>query len=82
MKKPPTKRLVARESPLMLSNSLILVVKKVMPLIPMYPISRQIKLEMKARRNHRPNDERINEVRNSKLAIYIHWLKNIHVWQI
>jgi hypothetical protein len=61
MRKPPTKRLVARESPLMLSNSLIFVVKTVMLLIPIYPMKRQIKLERKDRRNHKPTDVRSSE---------------------
>jgi hypothetical protein len=71
MKKPPTKRAVAREFPFMLSNSLILVVISVMLLIPIYPISRHIRLEMKARINHKPKDRR-----NSELAIPISSLEN------
>jgi hypothetical protein len=55
----------------MLSNSLIFVVINVMLLMPMYPISRHIKLDMKARRNHRPND-----VRYSGFAVVISSLKN------
>jgi len=55
----------------MLSNSLIFVVINVMLLIPMYPISRHIKLDMKARRNHRPNDARY-----SGFAVIISSLKN------
>jgi hypothetical protein len=42
----------------MLSNSLIFLVKSVMLLIPINPINRQIKLEIKARRNHNPSDSR------------------------
>jgi hypothetical protein len=58
MRKPPTKRLVANELPLMLSNSLIFVVNSVMLLIPTYPMNKQIRLETKARTNHRASENR------------------------
>jgi hypothetical protein len=62
MKNPPTKREVASEFPLILSNSLILVVMSVMLRMPMYPINKHIKLEIKARRNHKPNGKRSSEL--------------------
>jgi hypothetical protein len=65
MRKPPTKKLVATELPLMLSNSFIFVVKSVMLLIPMNPINKQIKLETKARTNHSANENR-NSAANLK----------------
>jgi hypothetical protein len=64
MKNPPTKKAVAKELSWILSNSLIFVVISVMLFIPIYPISKQIKLEIKARTNHNPN-----EIRNSEPAI-------------
>jgi len=61
IKNPPTKKAVAKELPWTLSNSLIFVVISVMLFIPIYPISKQIKLEIKARTNHNPNDKRNSE---------------------
>ena len=72
MKKPPTKRPVAKELPLMLSNSLIFVVMNVMLLIPIYPINRQIRLETKARTSHKPKETRNSEVANLLPAKALH----------
>jgi len=57
MKNPPRKRLVAKGSPLILSNSFIFVVMKEIPLIPRYPIAKQTILEIKARINHRNKEK-------------------------
>jgi hypothetical protein len=59
MKKPPKKRLVAKGLPLILSNSFIFIVMIEMPFIPIYPITKQIILEIKARINQR-NKEKSN----------------------
>jgi hypothetical protein len=56
MKNPPRNRLVATEWPLIDSNSFTLDVIREMPIIPRYPMIRQIILEIKARMNHRASE--------------------------
>ena len=62
----------------MLSNSFIFVVMKVMHLIPIYPIKRQTRLEMKARTNHKPKDVTNSKPANAILPQQITYAENAY----